>query len=204
MKALLSAASGELRSLGAAVIDPVTVGDLEALRSTQSGSCNQFKHDINAYLAGLGNKAPVRSLDDIIKSRRFHPSIQLRLEAGQETDDVPGVSAGCRSRDAFRVKLRAAVLKLMTDHQLDALIYPTWGNPPRPIGDLNTPAGDNNQFFAPSTGFPAITVPMGYTRASMLPAGLQFYGRPWDESALLRMAYAYEYGTHHRRPPKLE
>ena len=91
----------------------------------------------------------------------------------------------------------------MTDRKLDALIYPTWGNPPRPIGDLNTPAGDNNQLFAPSTGFPAITVPMGFTRGNTLPAGLQFLGRPWDERTVIRLAYAYEQGTHHRRAPAL-
>jgi amidase len=80
-------------------------------------------------------------------------------------------------------------------------VYPTWSNPPRLIGDLNTPAGDNNQFFAPSTGFPAITVPMGATRGDRLPAGLQFLGRAWSESLLLRLAYSYEQATHHRRPP---
>jgi len=80
-------------------------------------------------------------------------------------------------------------------------VYPTWSNPPRLIGDLNTPAGDNNQFFSPSTGFPAITVPMGYTRGGTLPAGLQFFGRAWSEPTLLRLAYAYEQATHHRHPP---
>src|SRR5262249_4988712 len=130
------------------------------------------------------------------------PSIQARLESAQASDDVPGQSPGCRSRDEFRDTLRRAVLKLMDDAQLDALIYPTWSNPPRLIGDLNTPAGDNNQFFAPSTGFPAITVPMGYTRGDRLPAGLQFFGRAWSETTLLRLAYGYEQGTHHRRPPR--
>ena len=93
------------------------------------------------------------------------------------------------------------MLKLLDERQLDALIYPTWSNPPRLIGDLNTPGGDNNQVFAPSTGFPAITVPMGYTRNDTLPAGLQFFGRPWSEATLLRLAYAYEQATHHRKPP---
>jgi len=208
-------AMGELRRLGAEVIDPVAVEGLDALRRTQSGGCNQFKYDLNRYLSGLGDKAPMKSLADIIKSRAFHPSIQARLESAQTADDVPGESAGCRSRDEFRVKLRAAVLKLMDDQRLDALIYPTWSNPPRLIGDLNTPGGDNNQFFSPSTGFPAITVPMGFTRGDTLhpnaqtprvggpglPAGLQFFGRPWDEATLIRLAYAYEQATHHRRPP---
>ncbi len=144
----------------------------------------------------------MHSLDEIIKSRQFHPSIQVRLESAQAADDVPGESAGCRSREEFRGKLRAAVLKLMDSAQLDALLYPTWSNPPRLIGDLNTPGGDNSQLFAPSTGFPAITVPMGYTHGT-LPAGLQMFGRPWSEATLLRLAYAYEQATHHRRPPVL-
>jgi Asp-tRNA(Asn)/Glu-tRNA(Gln) amidotransferase A subunit family amidase len=192
----------ELKNLGADVIDPVAVEGLDEMRGAQTGTCNQFKYDLNRYLAGLGDKAPRKSLDEIVKSRQFHPSIQVRLESAQGADDVPGESAGCRSREEFRVKLRAAVLKLMDSARLDALLYPTWSNPPRLIGDLNTPGGDNSQLFAPSTGFPAITVPMGYARGT-LPAGLQIFGRPWSEATLLRLAYAYEQATHHRRPPVL-
>jgi len=201
--AVFKGSLGELRNLGAEVIDPVEVAGLDAMRRSQ-GNCNQFKYDLNRYLAALGDKAPMHSLDEIVKSRRFHPSIQARLEGGQAADDTPGVSAGCKSRDEFREKLRAAVISLMDSLQLDALIYPTWSNPPRLIGDLNTPGGDNNQLFAPSTGFPAITVPMGYTRGGTLPAGLQFFGRAWSEPRLLELAYSYEQATHHRRPPKLQ
>jgi amidase len=200
--AVFKGALGELRNLGAEVIDPVEVAGLETMQRTQ-GSCNQFKYDLNRYLAALGDKAPMHSLDEVIKSRRFHPSIQARLESAQIADDTPGVSAGCRSRDEFREKLRDAVVSLMDSLQLDALVYPTWSNPPRLIGDLNTPGGDNNQLFSPSTGFPAITVPMGYTRENTLPAGLQFFGRAWSEARLLELAFAYEQATHHRRPPVL-
>jgi len=194
-------ALGELRSLGAEVIDPVEVAGLDEMRRAQGGGCNQFKYDLNQYLARLGDKAPLHTLEAIIKSRRFHPSIQARLESGQAADDVPGQTPGCRSRDEFREKLRAAVLKVMDSGRLDALVYPTWSNVPRLIGDLNTPGGDNSQLFSPSTGFPAITVPMRYTHGDTLPAGLQFFGRPWSEATLIRLAYAYEQATHHRHPP---
>ena len=213
--AVFNGAIGELRDLGADVVDPATIENFDALRRGQGG-CNQFKYDLNRYLAALGDKAPMHSLEDVIKSRRFHPSIQQRLESAQAADDVPGESAGCKARDEFRGRLRAAVSALMDRLQLDALIYPTWSNPPRLIGDLNTPAGDNNQLFAPSTGFPAITVPMGYTHGTLhpdaqssrvgdsgLPAGLQFFGRAWSEPTLIRLAFAYEQATHHRRPPPL-
>jgi amidase len=198
---LFRSALGELRRSGAEVIDPVAIEGLDAMRRSQSVGCNQLKYDLNRYLAGLGDAAPMHSLEEIIKSRRFHPSIQGRLEAAQAADDVPAESPGCKGRDEFRVKLRSAVLKLMDDAHLEALVYPTWSNPPRLIGDLNTPHGDNNQLFSPSTGFPAITVPMGYTRGATLPAGLQFFGRPWSEAALIRLAYAYEQAGAHRHPP---
>ncbi len=204
VKRVFERAIGELRGAGADIVDPVEVPNLEAMRRTQGPGCNQFKHDLNAYLAGLGDKAPMHTLAEIIDSRQFHPSIQVRLQSAEAADDLPGKSEGCTSREAFRERLRAAVLDVMAAQRLDALIYPTWSNPPRLIGDLNTPAGDNNQFFAPSTGFPAITVPMGYTRGDTLPAGLQFFGRPWSEALLLRLAYAYEQMTHHRRPPRLK
>ena len=81
------------------------------------------------------------------------------------------------------------------------MAYPTFSNPPRLIGDLNTPGGDNSQLFSPSTGFPALTVPMGFTRGGTLPAGLQLLGRPWAEATLIKLAYGYEQATKHRKPP---
>jgi amidase len=84
--------------------------------------------------------------------------------------------------------------------KVDAIIYPTWSNPPRKIGDLKSPGGDNNQVLSPQTGFPAITVPMGFTHGS-LPAGITFLGRSFTEPALIRYAYGYEQATHLRQPP---
>jgi len=98
--------------------------------------------------------------------------------------------------------VRAAVTQVMDSLHLDALIYPTWSNPPRLIGDLNTPGGDNSQVFSPQTGMPAITVPMGYTRSNALPAGLQMLGRAFDEPTLIKLGYSYEQATKHRRAPK--
>ena len=98
--AVFAGTIGELRNLGAEVIDPVEVAGLDEMRRGQGGGCNQFKYDLNRYLARLGDKAPQHSLEEIIKSRRFHPSIQARLESGQAADDVPGETAGMpQSRD---------------------------------------------------------------------------------------------------------
>jgi Asp-tRNA(Asn)/Glu-tRNA(Gln) amidotransferase A subunit family amidase len=193
----------DLRAAGATIVDPVAIAGLEEMRRgrTGLGGCNTFKFEIDRYLASVGEAAPMHSLEQIVKSQQFHPSIRPRLETSLAADDVPGRSPGCVSRAAFRADLRVAVSKLLDDQRLDAVVYPTWSNPPRLIGDLNTPHGDNNQLFAPSTGFPAITVPMGYARGNRLPAGVQFLGPAWSEAKLIRLAYAYEQATHHRRPP---
>jgi amidase len=195
------AALDDLRKAGAEIIDPAAVDSLDAWRRAQTGSCAPFKWDLNAWLAQHGDRVPVKSLEEIIRSRRFHPSIEARLQASQAAELAPEQNPGCKSREEFRARLRAGVLALMDSLRLDALAYPTWSNPPRLIGDLNTPGGDNSQLFSPSTGFPALTVPMGYTRGGILPAGLQLFGRPWSEATLIRLAYAYEQATHHRHPP---
>ena len=102
---------------------------------------------------------------------------------------------------AYREAFGAAVTGVMDEQKLDALVYPTWSHPPRLIGDLKSPHGDNSQVFSPTSGFPAINVPMGYTRGGTLPAGITFFGRAWDEATLIRLAYAYEQATMHRRKP---
>lgn len=193
----------ELRRRGATVIDSVVVPELDSLRRAQSGGCNPFKFDVEGYFASRNDSTlPVKTLAELIRSRRFHPSVEVRLTTAQAESLPPDRNPGCAARDRFREAFRAAVLRAMDSNRLDALVYPTWSNPPRLIGDLNTPHGDNNQLFSPSTGFPAITVPMGYTRG-VLPAGLQFFGRPWAEGTLIRLAYSYEQATHWRKAPRL-
>jgi Asp-tRNA(Asn)/Glu-tRNA(Gln) amidotransferase A subunit family amidase len=193
-------AVADLRRAGAIVVDSVPLAGLDSLFAAHRGQCNPFKYDLERWIASTGNRTPVKSLQEIISSGRYHPSIQKRLELAQAVDLPPERNPGCRDRDEFRESLRTMVRRAMDAQHLDALIYPTWSNPPRLIGDLNTPAGDNSQLFSPSTGWPAITVPMGYTRGT-LPAGMTFFGRAFSEPVLIRLAYAYEQATHHRHPP---
>ena len=190
----------ELRLAGATVVDSVPMPDLDSLLRAHRGQCNPFKYDLERWIASTGGRTPVKTLDEIIRSNRYHPSIQKRLELAQAVDQAPEQSEGCKDRERFREGLRATVARAMDALKLDALVYPTWSNPPRLIGDLNTPAGDNSQLFSPSTGWPAITVPMGYTRGT-LPAGMTIFGRAWSEPLLIRLAYGYEQATHYRRPP---
>jgi Asp-tRNA(Asn)/Glu-tRNA(Gln) amidotransferase A subunit family amidase len=196
-------ALGELRARGATVVD-ARVDSLDAILR-RSGPCNRFKFDLERYFAARGPNAPVKSVDEVLRSRRFHPSVELRLRNAQGTTEAPETSDGCRNYEGARTALRSAVVALMDSLKLDALVYPTWSNPPRLIGDLNTPAGDNSQVFSPMTGFPAVTVPMGWTPnatgGGALPAGMTFFGRPWSEGTLFRLVYDYEQATHHRHAP---
>ncbi|MEP7383543.1 MAG: amidase family protein [Gemmatimonadota bacterium] len=199
--AVFHRAVADLTRLGATVVDPVAVPELDSLRKIASGTCSVFRHDFEAYLTRVADShPPIRTVDEILKSGRYHPSIQSRLEAAQLVTESPDSSPGCRAREQYRAGLRIALRRMMDSLRLDAVAYPTWSNPPRLIGDLNSPGGDNSQLFSPSTGFPAITVPMGYTRG-LLPAGLQLLARPFAEGTLFRLAFAYEQGTRHRRPP---
>ena len=191
----------DLRLAGATIVDPARVEGLEAIRRPQGvGPCMGFKYDINRYLASHGDKVPVKSLAEIVKSGRFHPTVQRRLEQANDGVENGPETPACKAEMEYRDQVRAAVLKTMDALKLDAFVYPTWSNPPRLIGDLNTPGGDNSQFFSPTTGFPSIQVPMGYTRG-VLPAGITFFGRAWSEATLIKLAYGYEQSTHHRRPP---
>ena len=191
----------DMRRAGAIIVDPAAV-PLEGIRrGTGAGSCGGFKYDINRYLASHGDRVPVKNLQDIIRSRQFHPTVQRRLEQSQEAAENGPDTAACRSEAEYRQQVRKAVTAVMDSMQLTAFVYPTWSNPPRLIGDLNTPHGDNSQFFSPTTGLPAIQVPMGYTRDGRLPAGVTFFGRAWDEVTLIKLAYSYEQHTTHRRAP---
>jgi amidase len=197
---VFGAAIADLRRAGATVVDTAAVPSLDSILRIQQGACNPFARDLAAYFAARGPNAPVKTVNDVVASGKYHPTVQLRLQQAQSAAS-PDTAPGCANRERARAALRLAVTRLMDSLSLDALIYPTWSNPPRLIGDLNTPHGDNSQLFSPMTGFPAITVPMGYTRTT-LPAGITFFGRAWSEPALIKLAYAYEQSTKHRRAPR--
>jgi Asp-tRNA(Asn)/Glu-tRNA(Gln) amidotransferase A subunit family amidase len=191
----------DLKTAGAEIIDPAVVERPDRTRVAGGGPCRGLKYEINEYLATRGQKAPVRNLDEIVASGKFDPSVAGRLKGMAVATPEGPASESCKAETAYREAFGAAVTMLMEDQKLDALVYPTWSNPPRLIGDSKSPAGDNSQVYSPTSGFPAITVPMGYTRETTLPAGITFFGRAWDEARLIKLAYAYEQATRHRRPP---
>jgi Asp-tRNA(Asn)/Glu-tRNA(Gln) amidotransferase A subunit family amidase len=194
-------ALGFLRRQGAEIIDPVEIPRFEEL--TDNLWSDVFRHDVNKYLASLGDAAPYRTIEDIFASGKYAPYIKERLLYSlQVTVSPEEMDPPCLDlfHDPRNIAFRDAVLEQMDQNEIDAIIYPTWSNPPRYIGDTKGPAGDNSQHLAPHTGYPAITVPIGFIDDG-LPAGMTFVGRFFSEPDLIGFAYAFEQATRFRRPP---
>jgi amidase len=203
IKALTEKAILDLKSRGAQIVDPFVIPNFEAL--TQDIFCGDFQSDLNSYLAKHGQGAPYKNLAEIMESGLYLPYIERRLKQtaaakpGSETDHT--VCPDVYHNDK-KIAFRAAIHAAMMQYKVQAIIYPTWSNAPRKIGDDQSPAGDNSQVLSPQSGFPAITVPMGYTH-DVLPAGLTFFGDSFSEGTLIKFAYAYEQATRHRHPPSM-
>ena len=201
IKALTEKAIADLKAQGAEIVDPFRFPEYDALR--KGLWCGDFQADLNAYLAAHGKHAPYHTLAEIVASGLYLPYIQEEIEgAGKPPKGAEDRRRPCPDvyHDLPKITFREALLKAMESQRVDAIVYPTWSNPPRKVGDITSPAGDNSQILSPQTGFPAVTVPMGFTYGS-LPAGLTFLGRQFSEPVLIKFAYAYEQATKHRKAP---
>jgi Asp-tRNA(Asn)/Glu-tRNA(Gln) amidotransferase A subunit family amidase len=186
----------ELGGCGAELVDPIMIPNFKEL--TTDLWCNTFQRDLNLYLTTLKDP-PYRSLREIVESGLYSDYIAERLRS---MVDAPDPSCGDVYTEGKNVRLREEVYRAMDRAGVDVLVYPTWSNPPRLVGDMESPHGDNSQWIPPHTGMPALSVPMGFT-SSGLPAGLQMVGRLFSESMLLGYAYAFERTTMSRRLPQL-
>jgi Asp-tRNA(Asn)/Glu-tRNA(Gln) amidotransferase A subunit family amidase len=201
VKALMEKAIADLKAQGAEIVDPFVIPEYDKL--TEKIGCGDFQKDVNAYLALHAPTAYYKSLSEIVDSGLYLPYIEARLKANVAPKTEAQLARGpCVDtyHDPKKIAFRDAVLAEMEKLRVDALVYPTWSNPPRKVGDMKSPAGDNSQVLSPQMGFPAITVPMGFTYDS-LPAGMTILGRSFSEGLLIKYAYAYEQATRHRRPP---
>ena len=203
-RAVMDRAIEDLRRLGAVVVDAPKIPDL-AQRSAKIYDDNVFETEaaMNAYLAQHKN-APAKTLKDILLSGKVVPArARTMMNAVGHSTDEPAYLQLLLARDA----LRQEVLAAMVDQQLDALAYATFDYPTPKVppdalttSTLDSAGPGNNRRLSPALRFPAITVPAGFTTDG-LPIGLELMGREYAEPLLLKLAYAYEQGTHHRRPP---
>jgi len=190
----------DIKEMGAEIIDPFIIPGFEEM--TEDIWCNTFRHDVNIYLESLGEEVPYRNLKEIVESGLYSAYIERRLLRALEKPLQKEPECKDLYSEPRNIVFREAVLKAMAEADIDAFIYPTWSNPPRKIGDMESPAGDNSQLIPPHTGLPGFTVPMGFSYEN-LPAGLQIVGKLLGEALLIEIAYAYEQETKHRRPPDL-
>jgi Asp-tRNA(Asn)/Glu-tRNA(Gln) amidotransferase A subunit family amidase len=197
VKALFERAIEDMRGCGAKIVDPFEIEDFEKI--SEKLSFETFREDLGAYLTSRGEKAQYKSLKEIYDSGKYSPHLKKRIKKALDAEKVQCQDLYSEPRNLI---FRNVVVEAMQTLNVDVIIYPTWNNPPRVIGDMESPAGDNSQKIPPHTGLPGMTVPMGFTYGK-LPAGLQFVGRLFSEPTLIRIAYAYEQATRHRRPPEL-
>jgi amidase len=201
VKAVTEQALHALTQDGAVLIDPFSIPGYETMEKDLW--CGDFQADLNAYLARHPD-APYRDLASIVASGLYLPYISDEMRGAIAPPKADDRREPCPDvyHDAPKITFRNALLAEMAKNHLNAIVYPTWSNPPRKVGDMASPAGDNSQVLSPQTGFPAITVPMGFTHG-MLPAGLTFLGPAFSEGTLIRYAYDFEQTTKQRKDPPL-
>jgi amidase len=203
----MNGAIEELKRQGATVVDPADITTLDQLGGAEElVLLYELKADLNSYLAQLGDVAPVHTLQDIIEFNQQHPEQEMPY-FGQDLF-LKAQEKGSLYRKEYldnlekcqRLMRAQGIDAVMDQFKLDALVAPT-GAPAwvtdhidgdHDIGGSSTPAA--------VAGYPHITVPMGFVHG--LPVGISFFGRPWSEPTLLKLAYAFEQATHHSRPPR--
>ena len=161
-----------------------------------------FKDHLNDYLEKLPENAPLHSLGQLIESGKFHAGIKDNLmKASQLSTQTSQYQERLKKREALKAKL----LKLMDDHQLDAVLYPHQKQVVCKIGGSQM---ERNGVLGSVSGFPSICVPAGFTPPSEMapvgvPVGMELLGRPHSESLLVEIAYGYEQHARVRKPSPL-
>ena len=201
-----SAAFEELARLGAEIVDPADIPHLEDLSDPEwLVLLYEFKAGIAAYLAERGATASYRTLAQLIRFNEANREQELPyfgqeiFERAEEKGSLESTEYKEAIEKCRRLSRSEGIDRVMDDLKLDALVAAS--GPPAWLIDLvggDCSSGGASQAPAVS-GYPHITLPAGQVFG--LPLGLSIFGRAWSEGTLLRIAYAYEQATHHRKPP---
>jgi amidase len=196
-----------MRGAGATVVDPADMPSTGKFGDAEyEVLLYEFKADLNAYLAGLGPSARVRSLADVIAFNRAHRDAEMPYFDQEifEKAEAKGPLTEKAYREALETCRRLAraegIDAAMNEHKLDALVCLPTGVPwyiDHANGDYDTGGSTSAAAVA---GYPNVTVPLGYVWG--LPVGISFFGRAWSEPTLLKIAFAFEQATKVRRPPR--
>jgi amidase len=165
-----------------------------------------MKRDFNAWLASLGEKAPVKTLTALRQWNVAHQKAgaikygQVQLDISDEMD----VEADRRRYEADRARDLAlsathGIEEVMKAERLDALLFPA----------------ASGYLLAARPGYPTVMVPFAMVANEVTPAfpegfeprpapfGVSFTGLACSEPRLLALAYAFEQATKRRVPPPL-
>jgi len=204
---LAEAAIESMKAKGAVIVDPVEIPNVSRLDACEMDVMQyEFKADLNAYLAARPG-ARVSTLAGLIAFNRQERAREMPFFGQDLFEDSE--KKGPLTSPEYRTNLAncqrwagpEGIDAAMEKHRLDALVAPMTG-PAWPIDHLN---GDHvlgsSSTIAAVAGYPHVVVPAG--EVSGLPVGISFFGRAWSEATLIRLAYAFEQATHHRRAPRL-
>jgi len=196
-----------MKRQGAVIVDPANIETAGKFDDSEFDvMLYEFKADLNNYLASLGPKAPVKSLQDIIAFNEAHKDQEMPW-FGQEIM-IQAQAKGPLTEQKYIDEL-AQDLKMsrtdgidatMTKYNLDAIVAPTGG--PAWVTDLVNGDHFSGASSTPAAvaGYPNINVPAGFSHE--LPIGISFFGRAWSEPTLIRIAYGFEQASKQRRAPK--
>jgi amidase len=196
---------------------------------TEERTVGEGRFVLDLYLQERGDQN-IRSTADLLAKSNFYGDVRegsgfSDKKKGLETKQVDRtLDIGNRLQNRFA--LQQVALQCMGKLNLDALTYPTSNIPPSKLGAPTEPTvngrSSNAWTLLGANGFPAITVPAGFTTevfdrvadpsapggtrlvgpvAAKLPVGIDFLTRPFDEATLFKIAAAYERATMHRTPP---
>jgi len=198
-----------LRGLGAVIVDPVQIPNLDKAKLTESELIvfqYEFKAGLNAYLAALAPGAPVQSLADIIAFNKRNPTANLPF-FGQEWLERSQAKGGLNEPEYLEAKEKSRRLGgplgldvVMDTQRLDALVAPTT----QPAWKIDLVNGDSFKGYSAKSaalaGYPLVSIPAGEVMG--LPVGITLMGRAWSEPTLIKLAYAFEQASKARRPPQ--
>ncbi|PZE67040.1 hypothetical protein DEI83_07055 [Curtobacterium sp. MCBD17_021] len=199
---LFAEARATLEAQGATVVPITATPEFNRVLSEGSGSTNEFKHDLDQYVAKhLDPDVTARSLQGILDSGKYVPSRKGTYQQRNAITEAQYQAwAGPEGSHSTQIATGKQVVTGMMDAQdLDALVYPSG----TPYGTQGT-----NMRLSPNTGMPAVTVPMGQATAAdatITGAGvnLEFLGRSYDEGTVIGLGYGFEQATHARTSPAL-
>lgn len=201
-----------MKAQGAIIVDPVTLPHLAELGKPEiTVLLYDFKHDINAYLAGRSG-LKVKTLADLIAFNRAHAAQEMpwfgqelfeQAEQQGPLSDKAYVDALAKAKRLSGPQGIDAALKA---HHLDALLAPSWG----PAFMTDPVLGDHIVSGDPTVGgasqpaavagYPSITVPAGWAHG--LPVGIVLFGAKWSEPTLISIAYGFEQHAKAWQPPQ--